>query len=97
LNIETFPHPAIGRRSVKEIKKRGEFLNNLAYRWRMCEILHDISKIYLEVDCLNDWLVIPPTGNYSNCGTIIWKDEIHLQYVMDKYITLDKQTVFSLD
>jgi hypothetical protein len=44
LSIATFPHSAIGRRSVKEMKKRGEFLNNVAHRWRMCEMLHDISK-----------------------------------------------------
>lgn len=48
LSIATFPHSAIGR-SVKEMKKRGEFLNNVAHRWRMCEMLHDISKFIWEL------------------------------------------------
>jgi hypothetical protein len=43
LSIATFPHSAIGRRSAKAMKKRGEFLSN-GLRWRMCELLHDISK-----------------------------------------------------
>ena len=42
LSIATFPHSAIGR-SVKAMKKRGEFLSN-GLRWRTCELLHDISK-----------------------------------------------------
>ena len=56
LSIATFPHSAIGRRSVKAKKKRGEFLSN-GLRWRMCELLHDISKFIWK-------LIVLMTGKY---------------------------------
>ena len=93
LSIATFPHSAIGRRSVKAMKKRGEFLSN-GLRWRMCELLHDISKFIWKLIVLMTGK-IPLTGNIVTLVQLFGKMRIYPN-VLYIVITLDKQTVFSL-